>query len=59
MVENMKISHVLVCQVAFGETGSDPEFFEYFCEKAILASFVKALRLGPAVQTQVRKIDVR
>lgn len=40
-------------QVAFGEAGEGPEYFEFFCEKSTMALFVKALRLGPAVKTQV------
>lgn len=40
-------------QVAFGEAADEPEFFEFFSEKAIMASFVKALCLSPAIQTQV------
>ncbi|CAN0467345.1 unnamed protein product, partial [Ectocarpus sp. 12 AP-2014] len=39
--------------VAFGEAGEGPEYFEFFCEKSTMALFVKALRLGPAVKTQV------
>lgn len=41
------------CQVAFGEAGEKPEYFEFFCEKATMALFVNALRLGPAIKTQV------
>lgn len=42
-----------VFQVAFGEAGEKPEYFEFFCEKATMALFVNALRLGPAIKTQV------
>lgn len=42
-----------VSQVAFGEAGEKPEYFEFFCEKATMALFVNALRLGPAIKTQV------
>eukprot|EP00903_Cladosiphon_okamuranus_P018674 g17188.t1 len=39
--------------VAFGEAGGKPEYFEFFCEKSTMALFVNALRLGPAIKTQV------
>lgn len=39
--------------MAFGEAAEEPEYFEFFCEKATLALFVEALRLGPAIKTQV------
>lgn len=44
----------VLLQVAFGEAGEEPEYFEFFSEKAIMTLFVKALRLGPAIiKTQV------
>lgn len=46
-------------QVAFGEAREEPEYFEFFCEKATMALFVSALRLGPAVQTQVMRVEER
>lgn len=40
--------------MAFGEAGEEPEYFDFFSEKAIMALFVKALRLGAVIiKTQV------